>query len=78
MVTIIIIIILCIIAYFVIGAFLVSRFVEDFFGFPIDFEFSPMTGGFASVWPIFLLLYGCQKLVAFFKTKQNGRTDSQA
>lgn len=71
------IIIICIIAYFVIGAFCVSKYADDFIGFHIDDDSEIVIyGALTLVWPVFMLLYVCGIIVGFFKFKnKDGRTD---
>ena len=71
----VLIIIGCIILYFVIGAFCVAKFSEDFLGEPISIEYdAAMCGGLSIIWPVFMLMYLCFKIVILFSRKiENGR-----
>ena len=70
----VLIIIFCLIAYYVIGAFCVAKFSEDFMNIKIDpKEDKVMLGGLTQIWPMFMLLYLCSKVVILIRSGKNGR-----
>ena len=67
----VLIIILCIVAYLVIGTFCIAKTVEDFMGVPIDFKKDAfLLGWFTMIWPLFILLYLLSRIVRFLYFKK--------